>query len=108
MECKIFSYLMHVLEQHCKPKSFTRLHGPLIFLYHTEIDVPIFEVCAVYDIQNKTLQMIESSWTEVVRVNKLTWRFLATDSTFRHVESSLILRPPQSLLSMCMYNNTQK
>ena len=67
-------------EQHCKPKSFTRLHGPLIFSYHTEIDVPIFEVCAVYDIQNKTLQMIESSWTEMVCVNKLTWRFLATDS----------------------------
>ena len=65
-------------------------------------------MCAVYDIQNQALQMIESSWTEVVCVNKLTWRCLATDSTFRHVESSLILRPPQFLLSMCMYNNTQK
>ena len=74
MECKI----LHVLEQHCKPRSFTRLHGPLIFLYHTEIDVPIFEVCAVYDIQNKTLQMIESSWTEVVRINKSTPRCLQT------------------------------
>lgn len=37
-------------------------------LHHTEYAAPVFEMCPVYDIQNATLQLIESTWNEVVHV----------------------------------------
>ena len=30
---------------------------------------PVLDVCAVYDVMNETLQIIESNWTEVVCKN---------------------------------------
>ena len=33
------------------------------------VSTPVLDVCAVYDMVNETLQIIESNWTEVVCKN---------------------------------------
>ena len=65
--CKCVTYsviyiVMIIVDK--QPKSLANC--PLILLSYVVPTTPVLDVCAVYDMVNETLQIIESNWTEVV------------------------------------------
>ena len=48
------------------PTLLSLANCPLILLSYIVPTTPVLDVCAVYDMVNETLQIIESNWTEVV------------------------------------------